>query len=245
MTESTCDEGWHTKKKILVVLAHPDDPEFFCGGTLARWVKQGHEIHYCLITNGNKGSDDPNITPTELAHIREIEQRKAADILGVHQIENLGYDDGTLVADLHTRKDIVRVIRKNKPEILVSCDPTNFFPHEGYINHPDHRTAGQIALEAVFPASGNRMFFPELITEENLEPFSVEEVWLSLTSQPDIKIDISDTFEIKLKALHEHKSQIGDPEAFDIRMRKTRHTKDSSDESPRYEEGFRRFILRK
>ncbi len=238
-------EGWTSKKKILVVLAHPDDPEFFCGGTLAHWTQAGHDVQYCLITNGNKGSDDPEITPNKLAELREIEQKKAADIIGVHYIENLGYDDGMLMADLKVRKDIVRVIRREKPDILVSCDPTNYFPNEGYINHPDHRTAGQIALDAVFPASGNRMFFPELISEEGLQPHSVEEVWLSLTAQPNITLDITDTFETKLKSLHEHRSQIGEPTDFDVRMRTTRHTKESTEEYPRYEESFKRIIFRK
>jgi LmbE family N-acetylglucosaminyl deacetylase len=239
------NEEWSSKKKILVVLAHPDDPEFFCGGTLAQWVKQGHKVQYCLITNGNKGSDDPEMTPEKLTQLRGVEQRKAADIIGAGHITNLGYDDGMLVADLKVRKDVVRVIRQVKPDILVSCDPLNFFPSENYINHPDHRTAGQIALDAVFPASGNRMFFPELIAEEGLEPHSVEEVWLSLTGQPNVTLDITPTFEIKLKALHEHKSQIGEPEAFDKRMRSTRRTSDSTEENPEYKEGFKRIIFRK
>ncbi len=238
-------EEWTSKKKILVVLAHPDDPEFFCGGTLAHWVNKGHEVHYCLITNGNKGSDDPEMTPEKLSELRTVEQRKAADVIGAGDIVNLGYDDGMLVADLTVRKDVVRVIRKVKPEILVSCDPLNFFPNENYINHPDHRTAGQIALDAVFPASGNRMFFPELIADEGLEPHSVEEVWLSLTAQPNVTMDITGTFETKLKALHEHKSQIGEPEAFDKRMRTTRHTKKSTDDDPAYEETFKRIVFRK
>jgi len=239
------NNGWDSKKRILVVLAHPDDPEFFCGGTLALWAREGHEIKYCLITNGNKGSDDPNMTPEKLAEIRRDEQKKAAAIIGVNHIENLGYDDGMLVSNLKVRKDVVREIRKVKPDILVSCDPLNFFPNDNYINHPDHRTAGQIALDAVFPASGNRMFFPELISEEGLEPHSVEEVWLSLTAQPNTTLDITQTFEIKLLALHEHKSQIGDPVEFDKRMRSTRHSKDSTDASPRYEETFKRIIFRK
>ncbi|HEX7556512.1 MAG TPA: PIG-L deacetylase family protein [Leptolinea sp.] len=238
-------EGWTSKKRILVVLAHPDDPEFFCGGTLARWAKQGHEIQYCLITNGNKGSDDPAITPEGLSKLREVEQKKAASIIGVNQIQNLGYDDGMLVADLKVRKDVVRVIRQTKPDILVSCDPQNYFPNEGYINHPDHRTAGQIALDAVFPACGNRMFFPELISDEGLEPHSVDEVWLSLTAQSNITVDITDTFEIKLRALHEHRSQIGELSSFDTRMRTTRHTKDSTLETPRYEETFKRIVFPK
>lgn len=238
-------EGWESQKTILVVLAHPDDPEFFCGGTLARWANEGHFIHYCLITNGNKGSDDPDITPEKLSSLREIEQKHAAEIIGVKNIEYLGYDDGTLISDLKVRKEVVRAIRQVKPDILVSCDPTNYFPNESYINHPDHRTAGQIALDAVFPASGNRMFFPELITEEGLQPHSVDEVWLSLTVQPNITLDITSTFEKKLQALHEHKSQIGDPDAFDKRMRTTRHTKDSSEDAPRYEETFKRIIFKK
>lgn len=238
-------EGWTTKKKILVILAHPDDPEFFCGATLARWAKAGHDIQYCLITNGNKGSDDPTITPVALAELRRVEQEKAASIIGVRTIHHLGYDDGTLIPDLIVRKDVIRVIRSVKPDIVVGCDPTNFFPSENYINHPDHRAAGEIALDAVFPASGNGMFFPELITDEGLQPHSVDEVWLSLTNQPNIKFDITDFFETKINALHEHKSQIGDQEAFDKRMRTTRHTTDSTDENPEYEESFRRIVFRK
>jgi LmbE family N-acetylglucosaminyl deacetylase len=238
-------ENWNSRKKVLVILAHPDDPEFFCGATLARWCHEGHNIQYCLITSGNKGSDDPSITPEALTKIRQIEQEKAASIIGVTKIHHLGYDDGTLIPDLKVRKDVIRVIRKVKPEIVVTCDPTNYFPNETYINHPDHRAAGEIAIDAVFPAAGNTMFFPELIMDEGLQPHSVEEVWLSLTNQPTITIDISDFFEIKLIALHEHKSQIGDSEAFDKRMRTTRHTSDSTNESPRYEESFRRIVFRK
>jgi LmbE family N-acetylglucosaminyl deacetylase len=238
-------EGWSTKKKILVILAHPDDPEFFCGATLAKWSSEGHEIQYCLITNGNKGSSDPTMTPGALAKLRVIEQEKAAAIIGVKTIHHLEYDDGTLIPDLIVRKDVIRVIRKVKPDIVVSCDPTNIFPNESYINHPDHRAAGQIAIDAVFPAAGNAMFFPELISSEGLNPHSVEEVWLSLTNQPNTTFDITNFFETKLKALHEHKSQIGDQAAFDKRMRTTRHTGDSTDKAPRYEEAFRRIVFNK
>jgi LmbE family N-acetylglucosaminyl deacetylase len=238
-------EGWTSKKKILVILAHPDDPEFFCGATLARWARQGNEIEYCLITNGNKGSSDPTVTPDSLSALRVTEQEKAAAILGVKIIHHLGYDDGMLVADLEVRKEVIRVIRKVKPDIVVTCDPTNYFPNESYINHPDHRAAGQIAIDAVFPAAGNAMFFPELIADEGLFPHSVEEVWLSLTNQPNITFDITEFYETKLEALHEHKSQIGEREAFDLRMRTTRRTKDSTEQSPKYEETFRRIVFNK
>lgn len=239
------NDEWPEEKIILVILAHPDDPEFFCGGTLARWKRAGHKIQYCLITNGNKGASDPLITPELLTNLRREEQERAAAIIGVDEIHHLGYDDGTLVPDLYARKDVIRVIRKVKPDIVVTCDPTNYFPNENYINHPDHRAAGIIAIDAVFPAAGNKMFFPELVEQEGLQPHSVEEVWLSLTNQGNISIDVTDFYEIKINALLEHKSQIGDKESFIQRMRITKRTIDSNESSPRYEETFRRIIFRK
>jgi LmbE family N-acetylglucosaminyl deacetylase len=238
------NDEWPEEKIILVILAHPDDPEFFCGGTLARWKKAGHKIHYCLITNGNKGTNDPLVTPEGLTKFRREEQDRAAAIIGVEEIHHLGYDDGTLVPDLKARKDVIRVIRKIKPNIIVTCDPTNFFPNDNYINHPDHRAAGIIAIDAVFPAAGNGMFFPELVIEEGLQPHSVKEVWLSLTNQGNFVIDVTEFYEIKINALLEHKSQIGDKEAFIQRMRISKRTSDSTESSPRYEENFRRIIFR-
>jgi LmbE family N-acetylglucosaminyl deacetylase len=238
------NDEWPEEKIILVILAHPDDPEFFCGGTLARWKKAGHKIHYCLITNGNKGTNDPLVTPEGLTKLRREEQDRAAAIIGVEEIHHLGYDDGTLVPDLKARKDVIRVIRKIKPNIIVTCDPTNFFPNDNYINHPDHRAAGIIAIDAVFPAAGNGMFFPELVIEEGLQPHSVKEVWLSLTNQGNFVIDVTEFYEIKINALLEHKSQIGDKEAFIQRMRISKRTSDSTESSPRYEENFRRIIFR-
>lgn len=239
------NDEWSEEKIILVILAHPDDPEFFCGGTLARWKRAGNKIEYCLITNGNKGTSDPLITPESLTKLRRDEQERAAAIIGVDDIHYLGYDDGTLVPDLNVRKDVIRVIRKVKPNIVVTCDPTNFFPNDSYINHPDHRAAGIIAIDAVFPASGNKMFFPELVEQEGLQPHSVEEVWLSLTNQGNTVIDVTKFYEIKINALLEHKSQIGEKEAFIQRMRVTKRTSDSNESSPRYEETFRRIIFRK
>lgn len=234
------DRGtWNTKKKILVILAHPDDPEFFCGATLARWAKQGHEVHYFLLTCGDKGSNDREKSSDLICQIRHTEQRAAASIIGVSSVEFLDLPDGYLLPSIELRKSIVRVIRQKKPDILVTCDPTNIFPSGSYrLNHPDHRYAGQVVLDATFPAAGNIHFFPELFLEEGLEPHSPSEIWISLTSNPDITLDVTDTWDIKLKALQEHKSQIGDPEKFVERIRNWK-TADSTESNPRYEEKFK------
>jgi LmbE family N-acetylglucosaminyl deacetylase len=228
---------WDSPQKILVILAHPDDPEFFCGATLARWVLEGHEIHYLLLTCGDKGGG-LEYTPAELCTTRHAEQHKAGAIIGVRSIQFLSHEDGYLVPDLALRKEVVRAIRRNRPDILVTCDPTNLFPFPGYgLNHPDHRAAGQVVLDAAFPAAGNVHYFPELLKDEGLEPHTPREAWISLTAQPSVIFDVTGTWDIKLKALMEHRSQIGDPLQFEARMR-SRHTEDSSDEHPRFEEKF-------
>lgn len=234
-------ENWVSPKKILVVLAHPDDPEFFCGGSIARWIKHGHIVNYCLLTRGDKGTHDSNYSANDLAVIREKEQKAAAAVLGVNNVFFGDYQDGYLVPSLDARRDVIRMIRKNKPDILVSCDPTNIFPNDERINHPDHRAVGQIVVDAVFPGAGSFLYFPELL-EEGLEPHVVKEVWLSVTGQPNVVLDITEFWETKLKALHEHRSQIGDQEKFDERMRNRRNP-DSSAEMPKYEERYRRIVL--
>jgi len=230
---------WVDNKNILVILAHPDDPEFFCGATLARWVKQGHEVHYCLLTCGDKGSNDPEKTPAQICKTRHEEQLAAASVIGAKSVQFLDLPDGYILPSIDLRRSVVRVIRQIKPDILVTCDPTNLFPSGSYrLNHADHRYAGQVVLDAVFPAAGNIHFFPELFKEEGLQPHSPKEVWISLTSNPDVTFDVTDTWDIKLKALLEHKSQIGDPIQFADRIRNWR-TAESTETDPRYEERFR------
>lgn len=235
-------EGWEKPLKILAILAHPDDPEFFCGATIARWAAAGHSVNYCLLTRGDKGAQDPNTDPTALGKLREVEQRNAADRLGVNRVFFLDYQDGYLVPSLETRLAVTRVIRQERPDILVSSDPTQLFG-DNSINHPDHRAAGQIVVDAVFPASGNPLYFPELLHQEGLQPHSVKEVWLAVTGQPNTVIDVTEYWEQKIHALHCHVSQIGDMEALTERMR-GRHTPDSTREAPRYEERFRRLKFR-
>ena len=234
-------ENWDSAKTILVMLAHPDDPDFFCGGTIARWAQAGHKVFYCLFTRGDKGSNNPSIPPHQLAILREKEQRSAASLLGVMGVEFLDYRDGEILPSMKARKDVVRVIRRLRPDILVTCDPTHYFVRDTYLNHPDHRMAGQIVLEGYFPAAGNPMFFPELIAE-GLDPHSVREIWISLAQHPNTTVDVTDTWPKKVQALKEHRSQIGDPLALDERM-KNRRTIDSSEEFPRYEELFHRLTF--
>jgi LmbE family N-acetylglucosaminyl deacetylase len=235
-------DGWKSPQKILVVLAHPDDPEFFCGATIAKWVSLGHHVTYCLITSGDKGTKDRNMTSEALSEIRQKEQQAAARILGVNDVRFLNYQDGYLIPDLKLRRDITRVIRQEKPDIVVTCDPTTLFFDDKRINHPDHRAAGQATLDAIFPAARDHLFFIELWQDEKLEPHNVREVWVSGSLQPNTIIDVTAFWDIKLKALHEHKTQIGDAEEFNKRMR-SRIAKGSTLEAPRYEEKYRKIVL--
>lgn len=235
-------EGWETLKEILVILAHPDDPEFFLGSSIARWIDAGHQVRYVLLTKGDKGSKDLHLTAEDVAKIRVVEQNAAAESLGVTSIDFLEYEDGYLLPDLEMRKKIVRFIRKYRPHILVTCDPGNLFPSQQYINHPDHRNAGQVVIDAVFPAAGNRFFFPELLAE-GFEPHEVEEVWMSLTNEPDVKLDVTPFWDAKIRALKMHASQIGDPRAFEKRM--LERVNNGKGEDFKYEEQFRRIKFRR
>ncbi len=230
--------NWQEPQNILVILAHPDDPVFFCGGTLARWARDGHHIQYYLLTCGDKGRNDYNkdIPEDELCNLRIQEQNAAASVLGAEAVHFLDREDGTLIPDMDLRREVVRIIRKMKPDILVTCDPQNLFASYG-INHPDHRAAGQVVLDAVFPAAGNDLFFPELL-KEGFSPHMPREVWASLTNQPNVTFDITDTWPIKLQAAKAHKSQVGDLVKFEERMR-SRRVENSTDENPRFEEKFR------
>lgn len=198
-------------------MAHPDDPEFFCGGTIALWCAGGAEVTYVILTNGNKGSDDPMMTPEKLAAIRQVEQQAAADVLGVKRVIFLEEPDGELQPTLSLRKRIVAEIRRYKPEVIITPDPTRYFYANTFINHADHRAAGEAAIDAVFPAARNRMYHPELLAE-GLEPHTVKEVYLSGSQQPDRWIDISEVFETKLKAILCHASQVREPENLAQRM---------------------------
>ncbi len=202
-TESTPN----APRRILLIQAHPDDAEFTSGGTMAKWAKDGAEIHYCSITSGDRGSDDPDLTSVELAAMREVEQRAACDILGVKEVHFLRYEDGTLVADLDLRRALVRVIRQVRPDVILTFDPTARIIDNSYINHPDHIAAGEASLAAAFPSSGNRMYFTDLLAE-GLEPHTAHEVYLYATEQANAWIDITGTMDTKIAALRAHSCQL-------------------------------------
>ncbi len=223
-------------ERVLVVLAHPDDPEFFCGATLAKWAKEGKRVRYLLLTCGDKGSDVPEMTPEGLCGDRKEEQRAAARALGVEEVKFLDFPDGELFNSLAVRREIVREIRHFRPQIVVSSDPTTLFRFNIAINHPDHRTAGAATVDALFPAAGNRMYFPELLGE-GLEPYSPRELWLSVTNEPNTWVMVDNTVECKIAALREHKSQIKEPEALEKRIRERLRRQDI--EGEHYAESFR------
>lgn len=235
-------DAWEGPQKILVILAHPDDPEFFCGASIARWTAAGHEVRYCLLTCGDKGSKDFNTSSEQVCNSREEEQRKAAAVLGVKEVTFLNFPDGYLVPDLELRREITRVIRRERPDIVVTCDPHTLYTAENRLNHPDHRAAGQAVLDAVYPAARDHLYFPELLLNEKLEPHIVREVWAAGTLNPNAILDVTPQWQTKIRALWEHKSQIGDPEKLAERML-ARRVAGTTAENPRFEERFRRVIL--
>ena len=198
-------------KRVLMVQAHPDDCEFGAAGTVAKWISEGAEVHYCSITSGDNGTEDPDLYGAKLATLREGEQREAVRILGVKSVVFLGYKDGSVVADLQLRRSLVRVIRQIKPDVMMVMDPT-FRYMKQYVNHPDHVAAGEAAMAAAFPAAGNRGYFPELL-DEGLEPHGPTELYVMLSTADDTYIDITGFMDIKLEALKAHDSQMrnGDP----------------------------------
>jgi LmbE family N-acetylglucosaminyl deacetylase len=196
----------------MVIMAHPDDPEFFSGGTIATWCAAGTEVTYLILTNGNKGSDDPALTPEKLAALRQEEQQAAAAVLGVNRVIFFDEIDGELQPTLNLRQRVVAEIRRYQPEAIITLDPTRYFYQGLSINHADHRAAGEVTLDAVFPAAGNRMYHPELLAE-GLEPHPVKVVYLAGCLQPNRWVDISPVFDTKLQAIRCHTSQIKDWEA--------------------------------
>jgi len=197
--------------RVLSIHAHPDDQEFTVGGTLAKWARAGSHVVTLCITSGGAGSNDhtpPAMTRDTLAPIREEEQRQACRVLGVAETIFLGYEDGMLESSLALRRDLTRVIRRHRPDVVVCGDPTVRFYGAIYMNHPDHRAASDAALDAVFPSAETRLIFPELL-DEGLEPHKVRAVYIHGSESPDTFIDISEVLTVKLAALKEHRTQMG------------------------------------
>lgn len=203
--------------RVLVVAAHPDDPEFGCGGTTARWAAEGKEIYYLVCTRGNKGSSDAEMTPDRLIRIREEEQRAAAKVIGAREVTFLDFPDGELAPTFQFREAIVREIRRVRPRIVFTHDPTVMYT-DGHINHPDHRAVGTATLDSVYPTARDRLNYPEH-EQAGLLPHKVKEVYLWGATSPNTWIDISPSFDRKIEALRCHVSQVGTAERMVERMR--------------------------
>ena len=192
-----------SKITVMVVTPHPDDAEFGTAGTVASWVKQGREVVYVVCTNGDKGSSDPDMTSERLAQIRQQEQQRAANILGVKEVIFLDHGDGELEDTPAFRGELVRLIRKYRPDVVITSDP-----YRRYLWHRDHRITGTVTLDAIFPYARDHLSYPEHIAE-GLAPHRVKEVYLWGAEEPDTYIDITETFDIKMAALNCHASQVG------------------------------------
>ncbi len=221
---------------VLVTTPHPDDAETRFAGSVAKWTHEGKNVVYIVITNGDKGTNDPAISPEELVSIREKEQLAAAEVLGIKEVVFLRYPDQGLENTCELRRDIVRQIRIFKPDIVVTVDP-----HGRYMDHRDHRIAGYATVEAVYPAAGNAYAFPELL-DEGLQPHRVREMLFSGRMQNNYFEDVTDTIDIKVSAICCHRSQVGDRPDFG-EMLKDRARMVAQDLGFEYAEGFYREVI--
>ncbi|MEK7282134.1 MAG: PIG-L deacetylase family protein [Chloroflexota bacterium] len=187
--------------RVMLVSPHPDDGEVGAAGTVARWIKEGREVVYVVCTNGDKGSGDLAMGSATLAKTREQEQRRAAEVLGVKEVVFLGYPDGGLEDTTEFRGKLVRLIRQYRPQVVLAPDP-----YRKYLWHRDHRIAGRVILDAIFPYARDHLHYPEFMTQ-GLAPHKVSEVYLWGSDEPDTFIDITETFPIKMAAVRCHVSQ--------------------------------------
>jgi LmbE family N-acetylglucosaminyl deacetylase len=225
----------------MFIYAHPDDVDFSAAGTAAKWARDGCEVTYVILTDGNAGSHEPDMTRERLGQVRRAEQEAAAAVVGAKECIFLGYQDGLLQPTLSARKRVVRLIRQIRPQAVVCGDPRQYFSGNTYINHPDHRAAARIAVEAVFPAAEMNLLYPDML-EEGLTGHKPNYVYVATWEDPDHYVDISETIALKIEALRQHKSQMGDwdPEP---RIRE-RHAEIGRRAGYAYAECFRRMTLR-
>ncbi|HWN91815.1 MAG TPA: PIG-L deacetylase family protein [Verrucomicrobiae bacterium] len=224
---------------VMVITAHPDDSEFGAGGTVAALTREGKSVSYCILTNGNKGSSDREMTPERLVKIREEEQRNAARVLGVETIDFLGFPDCELENTRETRLAVTASIRRHRPDLII-CQNPNRTKNFG-VSHRDHRVAADIVLDCVYPLARDHMAFPELLAQ-GLEPHKVKEVHMMWWDDPEIVVDISETIDLKIKALQCHVSQMKDVAAMEKRVRE-RNAELGKDKGFAFAETFDRVVI--
>ncbi len=233
---------WAEVERALVIMAHPDDPDFSCAGSAIQMARQGIEVTYMILTNGDKGNHNPLVTRRQLILMRKEEQRKAADLCGVKDVLFMDEEDGFLRPTPEIRKRVCREIRRIRPQLIICSNPDRYISGRGYINHPDHRNAGLIALEAIFPAADNLMFYPDLANEGYL-PHKISQLYISGAEETDVEVDITDDIELKIKAILCHESQFSDLQAMEKGMRE-RSGEKQEDGSMRHFERFQQLIFR-
>jgi LmbE family N-acetylglucosaminyl deacetylase len=191
-------------ERAMVVFAHPDDAEIGSGGVVARWIAAGCEVTYVLCTNGDAGTAERALTPAALAEQRAAEQRAAADFMGVKHVVMLGYPDGVLEDTREVLGDVVRAIREHRPHTVFVHDPYRIRNFQ----HRDHRKAGLVTTDAVYPYARDHLHFAEQITQEGLSPHKVRELWYWGADEPDVIVDVTDSIDRQIAALVRHESQM-------------------------------------
>jgi LmbE family N-acetylglucosaminyl deacetylase len=202
---------WEDVERALVIMAHPDDPDFTCSGTVMQMARQGIEVTYMILTNGDKGNHNPEITRNQLIAMRKIEQKNSAEMSGVKNVMFMGEEDGFLKSTPELRKRVTREIRRIRPQLIFCPNPDRYVVGDGYINHPDHRNAGLVALEAIFPAADNPMFYPDMMDEGYL-PHKISQLYIVGHDVPNVEVDITDVADEKIEVILCHVSQIAEPE---------------------------------
>lgn len=202
-------------ERALAVMAHPDDVDFAAAGTIAQWTDAGVEVTYCIVTDGDAGGFDPAVPRSEIGAIRREEQVAAAKQVGVTDVRFLGYPDGRLVVSLDLRRDVARVIREVRPQRVISQSPERHMLRI-YASHPDHLAAGEATMCAVYPDARNPFAFADLA---DLEAWSVAETWVAGDEKVNRYVDVTETWERKMAALHAHASQHPTPDGLDEMMR--------------------------
>jgi LmbE family N-acetylglucosaminyl deacetylase len=205
-------------ERVLVVVSHPDDAEFGAAATIAQLARAGARVDYVVTTDGGKGTDDPDVSSESLIATRVAEQRAAADLLGVSEIVHLGYPDGYLTPSLDLRRDITRQIRRFRPDLVITQNSQRRLDRNPYIGHPDHLATGEATLAAIYPAARDHLNFPELWRDERLEPWKVRQVLVTGVEEPNLWLDVADTFELGIESILAHTSQV-DPEKVTEQMR--------------------------
>jgi LmbE family N-acetylglucosaminyl deacetylase len=232
-----------TPKVVLGIAAHPDDLDFGAGGTLATFAKQGAAVHYLQLTDGCKGSSDPKADCKKIAKMRQQEQLDACDIIGGKSVEFLRYTDGELAVTMELKEAIVRVIRKLKPDVVITTDPTMVYATTyGVVNHPDHRAAGQATLDAVYPLARDHLAFPKLL-KQGYEPHKVKTILLTNFEHKNYYVNITDALQTKLQAAAAHASQVDDIAALQHAFTRMAE-RDGATAGHTYAEGFVRIDVR-